>query len=68
MKHFNRNFDRTIINPLTKDGFSCVSKGNNKYLIRKDDGPQYLVHSGPPKKLHELRRFLKSNYSYELCL
>ena len=68
MKHFNRNFDRNIIVPLTKDGFLCVSKKNNKYLIRKSDGPQYLVHSGPPEKLHELRRFLKSNYSYNLIL
>lgn len=68
MKHFNRNFDRTIIGPLTKDGFLCVSKKNNKYLIRKNNGPQYLVHSGPPEKLHELRRFLKTNYSYNLIL
>ena len=67
-KHYNRNFDRNIINPLKKEGFDCISKTNNKYIIRKNDGPQYLVHSGPPEKLHELRRFLKSNYSFELKL
>ena len=66
MKHFNKVFDKNVISALTKDGFSCISKKNNKFMIRKDDGPQYLVHSGPRHKLHELRRFLKKNYEYIL--
>lgn len=66
MKHFNKVFDKNIISRLTKDGFECISKKNNKFMIRRNDGPQYLVHSGPRHKLHELRRFLKNNYEYIL--
>lgn len=67
--HFNKVFNRKVIGVLKKEGFDCeTTRDKNKYWISKKGGEKYLVHSGPLDKLHNLRRFLNSNYKYELKL
>tara|TARA_Y100001958_G_C21237203_1_gene563939 strand:- start:337 stop:537 length:201 start_codon:yes stop_codon:yes gene_type:complete len=66
MKHRNNHYNNKIIKKLVKDGFTCESPGKNgnKFMIYKDDGPKYIVHSGDAK-IH-LKLFLRQNYEYEI--
>ena len=66
--HKNKLFNRKVIAVLLKDGFNCDQYNKNKVWIYKGEGEKYLVHSGPLNKHHNLRRFLKNNYNYELKL
>lgn len=68
--HKNKLFNRKVIGVLIKDGFNCevLPSNKNKVWIYKNKGEKYLVHSGALNKHHNLRRFLKNNYNYELKL
>ena len=60
-KHHDRKFLRMVLE-LRKDGFDVI-RSNNKFLVKKGDGPCYKTHSGL-RSYHPVRRFLKSNYDY----
>ena len=66
-KHYNRKFVNEIIGTLKKNGFECTpgKKDKNKFKISKENGPLTIIHSGE-SCYHELRRFLKSTYNFDL--
>ena len=66
-KHYNRKFVNEIIGTLKKNGFDCIPHKNNKnkFIIGRNGGPFETYHSGE-SCYHPLRRWLKSNYNFDL--
>ena len=67
-KHHNRKFIKDIIGTLRKNGFDVDIHANDKtkYNISRNNGPiKYAVHSGM-SCYHELRKWLKREYNFNL--